>query len=56
MLPGAEEAETLTLLEAARWEASMNCQNFWIEGDCKGIIEFARGQTNSIQWRNQAII
>ncbi|XP_026416621.1 uncharacterized protein LOC113312069 [Papaver somniferum] len=52
----SEEAEALTLLEAARWATSMDCKFFWIEGDCKGVIDFAQGQANTIQWRNQAII
>lgn len=44
------------ILEAAKWAESMDCQLFWIEGDCNGVIEFAKGQANTIQWRDQAII
>lgn len=44
------------MLETALWAAVMDIQHFWIEGDCKRVIEFAQGQANMIQRRNQAII
>ncbi|XP_026396673.1 uncharacterized protein LOC113291342 [Papaver somniferum] len=51
-----EEAEALALLEAAKWEIIMNCKYFWIEGDCKGVIDFAQGHNSTIHWRNKAIV
>ncbi|XP_026417328.1 uncharacterized protein LOC113312806 [Papaver somniferum] len=51
-----EEAEALTLLEAASWAKEMDFQSFWIEGDCHRIMDFANIKPSSIHWRNQAII
>ncbi|XP_026383924.1 uncharacterized protein LOC113279445 [Papaver somniferum] len=51
-----EEAEALALLEAAKWATIMDFKHFWIEGDCKGVLDYAKVLSSTIHWRNQAIV
>ncbi|XP_026377040.1 uncharacterized protein LOC113271399 [Papaver somniferum] len=44
----AEEAEALSLLEAAKSANSMNLKDFWVEGDYQRLILYVLGKTSNI--------
>ncbi|XP_026378641.1 uncharacterized protein LOC113273087 [Papaver somniferum] len=51
-----EEAEALGFLQSAKWARAMKLSDFSMEGDCKNLFDYLKGEPSQITWQNQSIM